>query len=168
MKAMKVTTVKYKTVFADMILFLLVILFTYTAAGKFLDHDKFVYQMQLAPLPLMRLAAPFLGWFIPSIEALVAIGLLISRCRLIALYSSLGLLITFELYITGMLLSGHDLPCTCGGVIAHMTWQQHLVFNGTFIILILIAIKGQKHRIKSPAQPPAGTDPQHIYARNNR
>jgi putative oxidoreductase len=129
----------------QIIIFLLILLFAYTAMSKFLDYRKFVFQMRLAPLPIMNWAAPILGWLMPLLESLLFVGLIITRYRLIALYATFSLLILFEIYIGGMLLSGHNLPCTCGGIISHMSWKQHLLFNAVFIILSLVAIKEQKN-----------------------
>ncbi|MHB8205897.1 MauE/DoxX family redox-associated membrane protein [Mucilaginibacter sp.] len=131
---------------------LILLLFAYTATSKFLDYERFVFQMRLAPLPLMKLFAPILGWLMPVIEILIAIGLLFSRFRLKALYVSVILLVLFVLYITGMLLTNQHLPCTCGGIISNMSWKQHLIFNMVFIIIALTAIlKLKKHKV-SPLQ----------------
>jgi len=134
--------------FADIVSFLLLILFVYTATSKFLDYDKFVFQMKLAPLPLMKLTAPILGWLIPTIEVLLAItlaiGIIESGYQLTGIYASLILLFLFEIYISGMLFSGMKLPCTCGGIISKMSWKQHLSFNALFIILSLTAIATSK------------------------
>jgi putative oxidoreductase len=119
---------------------LFVLLFAYTATSKFLDYNLFVFQMRLAPLPMMILVAPILGWLMPSIELIIAISLLFGRFRLNALYASVILLLIFEFYIVGMLLSRQHLPCTCGGIISTMSWKQHLIFNGVFIAIGLTAI----------------------------
>jgi hypothetical protein len=129
----------------QIIIFLLILLFAYTAMSKLLDYEKFVFQMRLAPLPLMNWAAPIIGWLMPILESLLAIGLIISRYRLIALYATICLFILFEIYIGSMLLSGHNLPCTCGGIISQMSWKQHLAFNAAFLCMTLIAITEQKY-----------------------
>jgi putative oxidoreductase len=136
---------------------LLLVLFAYTATIKFLDYNKFVFQMRLAPLPLMKFAAPMLGWLMPAIEMAIAIGLLFIRFRLTALYTSVILLLVFEIYIIGMLLSGHDLPCTCGGIISKMSWKQHLAFNAIFILVGLTGIlQYRKYKLIPPAKNGAG------------
>jgi len=33
-----------------------------------------------------------------------------------------------------------NLPCSCGGVLQQMTWNQHLIFNVVFTLLALFAI----------------------------
>jgi hypothetical protein len=43
-----------------------------------------------------------------------------------------------------MLIVKNDLPCSCGGVIQQMTWQQHILFNVVFIILSRIGIIASK------------------------
>lgn len=119
---------------------LIVLLFAYTGVSKFLDYDKFVFQMRLAPLPLMINLAPVLGVVMPVIELLIAIALLFNQTRLKALYATVVLLISFELYISGMMLTGRHLPCTCGGIISKMGWGQHLLFNLVFILISLATI----------------------------
>lgn len=119
---------------------LIVLLFAYTAVSKVLDYDKFVFQMRLAPVPLMLPLAPVLGILVPATEILIVTGLLIRRFRLAALYATIVLLTTFEIYIAAMLLTGHHLPCTCGGIISKMGWGQHLLFNLLFIGIASAAI----------------------------
>jgi len=119
---------------------LFVLLFAYTALSKFLDYNLFVFQMRRAPLPLIQAMAPVLGWIVPLIEICLVIGLLTNRYASKAQIASVGLLIIFELYITGMLLSGYPLPCSCGGIISKMSWKQHLIFNAAFIIIGLAGI----------------------------
>jgi len=96
----------------------------------------------------MHWAAPILGWLMPSVEMLLvimlAIGIIESKYQTVGIYASLILLLSFEIYISGMLLSGMRLPCTCGGIISKMSWKQHLVFNGIFIIFSAIAIANTK------------------------
>jgi uncharacterized membrane protein YphA (DoxX/SURF4 family) len=140
---MKIST-SLKNAFADLIGALLLLLFIYTSVSKFLDYDKFVFQMRLSPVPLMKILAPILGWLMPFIEVLIAIGLaagfFYDNLKIKALYSSVMLLIIFEIYIGIMLLSGSNLPCTCGGIISQMGWEQHLLFNAFFIIAGIISL----------------------------
>jgi putative oxidoreductase len=147
-----------KELLLECCIFLLLLLFTYTAISKFLDYGLFVFQMQRAPLPLMKSVAPILGWLMPTIEMLIVIGLLITRFRLKALCSSVILLTMFEIYITGMLLANQHLPCTCGGIISTMSWKQHLFFNAFFISIGIIAII----RVKKYKFPPAKTGQENI------
>lgn len=128
----------------ELIIFLLIVLFAYTAASKFLDYHRFVFQMRLAPFPLMKLLAPALGWIMPFFESVLVVGLgigILSPRRLfIPLWTSLFLFLLFEIYISVMLLSGLRLPCTCGGVISEMSWSEHLLFNAVFLVLNGLAL----------------------------
>lgn len=143
-----------KTTIQEIITLLLIILFAYTAASKFLEYDKFVFQMRLAPVPVMAWLAPVLGWLVPIVETLLVIGLslglYIPRLLRQSLIASVALLSLFELYITAMLLTGRHLPCTCGGIISTMSWKQHLVFNAIFIFLGLLALR--HHKKQKPMQ----------------
>jgi putative oxidoreductase len=129
-----------RSLFSILITMFLVLLFAYTAVSKVLDYELFVFQMKLAPLPLMRTIAPVLGWFMPVLELGLCAGLMIRRFHLIALYSIVCLLLIFEAYIGGMLLSGQHLPCTCGGIISKMNWKEHLLFNAFVIVLCCYVI----------------------------
>jgi len=101
-----------KPILTEIFAALLLLLFAYTATSKFLDYNLFVFQMKRAPLPFMQTVAPLLGWLLPVVEMVIVFGLLIARFRLRALYGSVILLIVFEVYITGMLLTNLHLPCT--------------------------------------------------------
>ena len=57
---------------------LLILLWGYAAFSKFADYGRFVAQMQLAPVPLMKHLAPVLGLAVPVTE-LVLVGLLFSE-----------------------------------------------------------------------------------------
>ncbi len=141
-----------------LVIALLILLFTYTAISKSLAYEKFVLQMQLAPAPLFKQAAPVLGWLMPAIEAAIVVLLLSQRYQIWGIGASLILLILFEGYIIAMLLSGLRLPCTCGGIVSQMTWKQHLLFNGFFIVLCITGIIWFK-RYKKSAVLNTGTKP---------
>ena len=118
----------------------MMLLFSYTAVNKLLEYKSFVFQMQLAPVPMMKWLAPILGWLVPLTELVLTLGLYLTRTRVIALVGSLILMIAFEGYIIWMKLTGLDLPCTCGGIISAMGWTTHLIFNATIIVLIAVAL----------------------------
>ncbi|RZK42694.1 MAG: hypothetical protein EOO90_06545 [Pedobacter sp.] len=132
---------KAKEQYSELITFvpavLLFMLWSYAAVSKIADYNRFVQQMQLAPVPLMKAFGPTLGWFVPLIELILAYLLSKEKLRRLALWLSFGLLLIFEIYISGMLLSGLELPCTCGGLISKLGWRQHLFFNATFMLISL-------------------------------
>ncbi|QNL49789.1 hypothetical protein H8S90_24295 [Olivibacter sp. SDN3] len=138
----------WKEIFSVAVVMLTILLFSYTAVSKLLDHERFVFQMRLAPVPLMKTVAPFVGWILPFIELAVAFILYKEKTRYLGFIASLILMILFEIYISWMkivsITTGVDLPCTCGGIISQMGWGQHLIFNAVYIILLALAIYWHK------------------------
>jgi putative oxidoreductase len=134
---------KSKTVIG-IISLLLILLFTYTAASKLIEHDRFLFQLRLSPLPQIVGSALFLSWTVPLIEIIVTIilviGIFIPGVLKWGLWTSLVLFMLFEIYITAMLFSGKKLPCACGGIISLMSWKGHELFNGVAIILIAVVL----------------------------
>ena len=119
---------------------LLILLFVYAAASKLAAFGTFRVQLHLQPVP--EGVADVLLYLLPAAE-LIAVGLLFfKRTVLAGLELSLALLLLFTCYIAlAMLHYWSRTPCACGGILSHMTWRVHLVFNSFFIALNLIAIK---------------------------
>ncbi|MBN8786909.1 MAG: hypothetical protein J0I84_07455 [Terrimonas sp.] len=123
----------------DMICGLLILLFVYASVSKLLDYPKYYGEINGQPLP--NILTPFIVWTLPTLEILIAIGLMIERTRLIALWASFILMSLFTLYV-GLILANFFgvIPCACGGVINNLGWKEHLLFNTFFTIIPLIAI----------------------------
>lgn len=119
---------------------LLIMLFAYAALAKLLEQDIFVFQMKLSPVKFMDQLAPLLSWLVPITELSIVGLLCMERYRILGLYLSFFLLLAFEIYITAMLCSGLSLPCTCGGIISHLGWKGHLLFNAGFMLIAALPI----------------------------
>jgi MFS family permease len=126
-----------RSLMAELISSFFVLLFAYTAVSKLVIYDTFVNQ--LSKSPYLEKYAVAVGWLIPAIELIVALLLVYRRSRLIGLFASFGLMLAFSIYIYMMLHYSHYIPCSCGGVLAQMSWEQHLVFN---VVLSLLALGG--------------------------
>jgi hypothetical protein len=128
----------------EIIAIFLTLLFSYTAGSKLLEHDRFIFQLRLSPLPQIVVFAEFLSWSVPVLELgitiILIVGIFTGRFLNKGLWISLILISSFEIYITAMLFSDKDLPCACGGIISLMSWKEHEFFNGLTIILIAIAL----------------------------
>lgn len=121
------------------IIALLVLLFVYTAASKVLDLETFRGNMYNQGLP--RWLTEFLIWGLPPAEIAVVCCLLFSGTQRMGLYLSLTLLLLYTIYVAAILLRLlHRIPCSCGGIFRHMSWQQQLWLNLTFITLIVLAL----------------------------
>ncbi len=118
--------------------YLLVFLFTYTACSKLMDHASFLTSVLQSPI--IRNYATLISWLIPTLELLIVVMLLTNKYKLIGLWFSLFLMVIFTIYIAYMILYIPHLPCSCGGVLKELSWQNHLLFNGAFIILVITSL----------------------------
>ena len=134
----KIIKTKHSTL-VEIIAAMFILLFLYTALNK-------TYQIEptssvLRSLPVLSEAPDKFAWGVIIMEYIVALMLFIPKTRKAGLYASLGLMITFTLYITYMMIFVPDLPCSCGGIISRLTWKQHLFLNLFFILLALTGIR---------------------------
>ncbi len=118
---------------------LCIFLFLYTACAKMIDHGRFLNG--LYHVEVIGRFAFYISWLVPLAEALVAILLVIPRTVKLGLYSFLGLMTLFTVYILSVLLWANKLPCHCGGVIEKLSWTQHVWFNLAFIALAIFALR---------------------------
>jgi hypothetical protein len=127
----------------DIIVAATMFLMLYAATAKLMEYN--VFKAQLGRSPMTMYFAPYLAFLVPGIEILTALLLAIPKTRLIGLYTSFLLMYAFTAYISIMLLFSPSLPCSCGGVLAHLEWGEHLVFNIGFTLLgamgILLQVK---------------------------
>lgn len=134
-----------KSVVIDVVCGLLILLFLYASVSKFLDFDGFIHDMNNQPFP--NWMTPFLVWLVPVTEIIIVVFLIIEKSRLIGLYMSLVLMSLFTIYTALVLFHVFDrVPCSCGGVIKKLNWQQHMLLNLVFVVLVIIAIALYKRR----------------------
>lgn len=131
---------------------LIIVLFLYAASAKLLDYYNFRFGLSESPI-----IAPFAGllaWLIPASELGIAVLLMIPAYRTAGLYASFVLLFLFTVYIAAMLLTGADMPCSCGGVLEEMPWSVHVVFNSAYVLLSACGIWLTKRKRRRPAVTP--------------
>lgn len=119
----------------DIVVFLYILLLVYAALTKLLDYEEF--SVQLSQSPILTNFSGHLAWGVPTIELVIAASLMFSKTRLAGLYASFSLMTAFTMYIIMASRFSDYVPCSCGGVIQNLSWSQHLVFNGSFLILIV-------------------------------
>jgi len=105
----------------------------YAAASKLFDYQTF--SVQLGQSPLLTPIAGFMAWCIPVLEILLSVLLFFGKTRRYGLYGSFFLLVTFTLYIIAITRFSDFVPCSCGGILEKLSWNQHLVFNVGFVLL---------------------------------
>lgn len=130
--------VKAKKVIVNIISLLFVVLFVYAAVSKILDFENF--KLEIGKSPLLNNYTNLIVWSIPLIEIFIAILLLVSKMRMIALHLSLSLMTSFTAYIFLVLNYTNYIPCSCGGILENLGWTEHLIFNLSFIGMVITAI----------------------------
>ncbi len=113
-------------------------LFYYASLSKLLDFENF--QVQLAQSPLLSAYAGIISYLIIIVELIISILLFTSKYRLIGLYGSLFLMTSFSVYIYIILNYSDFIPCSCGGILEKLGWNEHFIFNICFAIIGIIGI----------------------------
>ncbi|MDO3641253.1 MauE/DoxX family redox-associated membrane protein [Mucilaginibacter sp. L3T2-6] len=117
----------------------LVLLYAYAAGSKLADVAAFRRELHRQPFPPG--VADVLLYLLPAAELAVAALLLFGRTLRTGLQASLVLLVLFTGYILlAMLGYWEQVPCSCGGIISHLTWGQHLAFNCFCMAVNLMAL----------------------------
>lgn len=118
---------------------LLASMFFYAALVKLMDYELAQASMrkQVFPLPV----ADVLSWLIPALEILTVVLLLFHPLQQVGLWSSFILLSAFTLYII-FAMNGvfGDRPCSCGGILQHLSYPWHIVFNLLFLGVSIIGL----------------------------
>lgn len=136
--------------FVGIISLLLIVLFVYAAWTKLADYSNF--QFGLSESPFIASFSGLLAWAVPAVEIIIAFLLLLPATRLVGLYASFVLMLAFTVYIAVMLVSGLEIPCSCGGILEDMSWEMHLVFNSAFVFLSAAAIVAERQRRRAVLQ----------------
>jgi len=135
-----------RTTIIEIITVLNIILFLYTGIAKIMDYS--VFKEQLALSPILSWAANPVAILLPVVEFAIVLTLTIPRWRLKGLYASFIIMTLFTGYIIALFSISTEMPCSCGGIMEELSWQQHIVFNGAFVLLNLGAIYLQKKEKK--------------------
>lgn len=122
----------------DLISLLLIMMFSYAAVNKLIDFSAFKVQMSVQPVP--KWSVVYLVYGIPLVELTTILTLLFDKTKSIGLFTSTILMIAFTTYV-GLAMTGSFgiIPCSCGGIISHLSWQAHFVFNLIFLLLSVYA-----------------------------
>lgn len=122
----------------EIIAILFIVLFVYTGVSKLTDVELF--RVQIGQSPLLTEMAFVLAWAVPLVELVIAGLLVFEFTRVTGLYASLSIMVVFTVYIILVSEFSDYVPCSCGGVIQNMTWNQHLLFNIAFVLLAVTGL----------------------------
>ncbi|SEA65326.1 MauE/DoxX family redox-associated membrane protein [Pedobacter hartonius] len=129
---------KTRQIIINIIVTLFILLFIYAATSKVIDYKN--TEIQLSKSPITAKYANILIWLIPCSEILIVALLSISRTKMLGLYASLTIMVVFTSYIYAILNFSDSIPCSCGGVLNSLSWEQHLTFNIAFISIAILGI----------------------------
>lgn len=132
------------TIYTNIIAGIFMLLFIYTASSKLFEYHH--TELQMSKSPIITEYAHILVWIIPSLEIIVSILIVIPKTLMLGLYCTFGLMSAFTAYIYAILNYSDNIPCSCGGIISSLSWNQHLILNLILIFLDLIAILIQPAR----------------------
>jgi hypothetical protein len=128
-----------KSILIEIIAILYMSMFLYTAFSKWSDYT--MTREQMALMPKLTPVAHILVWLLPATEIAITLLIFFQQTRKTGLYAATTLMILFTLYIIYMMLFYPQLPCSCGGFLTELSWPGHLVFNSSFILLGILAIR---------------------------
>lgn len=129
-----------KTTIGQVIVSMLTLLWIYAAISKLGNLHETILQMQKQPLPMWSATVLAIG--IPIVELGIAGLLNVRKTRRWALLGSTGLLCLFSLYLLYVLqLDKSHIPCSCGGVLQQLGWEQHLWFNLFWLAVCMVGIR---------------------------
>lgn len=129
--------------FIQIVRLLLIALWVYAAISKLANLTQTRSEMLNQVFPIW--IAEILYWLIPVTELGVAFLLVYSPVTKIAFRISLALLLLFSLYIV-VVMTGifGRVPCSCGGILKHMSYGTHFLFNMFYVTITFMAIQLQK------------------------
>lgn len=135
----------------EVITYLLILLFFFTALGKVMDWHH--YERKMNNQVFSKTVTPIITVAVPLVEFMAVLLLAWVKTRMSGLWLSLALMGAFTVYVGLVTFNVFPrVPCSCAGVFEAMTWPQHLVFNVVFTVITGIAIYiGNKEKQASAA-----------------
>jgi len=127
-----------KAYITDIIAALFILLFVYAAASKLINYHTF--KVQLGQSPIFASIPGPVALAVPAIEIMISILLCLTKWRIAGFYASFSLMTMFTTYIIAITKFSTYIPCSCGGILQKMTWNQHLIFNIVFLLLATFGI----------------------------
>ncbi|UJP64879.1 MauE/DoxX family redox-associated membrane protein [Mongoliitalea daihaiensis] len=120
------------------ILWLLILMWTYTGVSKLIDFGGFRGAILNQPFP--NAIGEYMSILIPVVEIGLALLLIGERTRTLGMIGSIALMSAFTTYV-GLVWVGafERVPCGCAGIIEQLGWKLHFILN---IGLLLLSITG--------------------------
>ena len=127
------------------ILFIFILLLSYTAISKLLKYDAYILEIQQSPL-LKSLPGSII-WVLPGFELFVALMLATRHWRLKGLYLFSIMMILFTTYLITISQFTYYIPCSCGGFLDSLPHAEHIILNICIVLMAILEIYLEKtHR----------------------
>lgn len=133
MKSKPRTEHMLKKIFVWLSILLIATLLLYAAYNKLATYEAFVQQLRNSQVTAGY--ENFLAWFVPCIEILISVLILIPKTRVAGLYGAFFLMLSFTIYVYVVPHFFKQQTCSCGGIIETFSWKQHFYFNLFFTLL---------------------------------
>lgn len=130
----------------------LIILFTYAGLVKLVDVNLFQQQLFQSPV-IGRALVPFVSYALPAFELALVACLLSDRLFKIGFLLSFLTMLFFTFYLIGIVSFATHVPCSCGGILGHMSYPVHITFNIIFTLISLYMLMRYKDGAGPDAQP---------------
>lgn len=131
---------KYREAMVQTACLLFIVLFAYAGLTKLLEGHLFYDNIRNSPILGGKVMASMAFWIVPLSEMAVSLLLIWKKTRLLGLYGAVGLMLLFTSYTVAIVFFAPYRPCSCGGIISLLSWEQHLVFNSILLLLALLAL----------------------------
>lgn len=127
-----------KVRFIEFVSYFFILLFCYAGISKIMDFENF--QIQISQSLFLSKYARFIPFVVIILELIIAGLLCYRKTRNVGMIGSFILMLVFTGYIALILSTTEKLPCSCGGILEKMSWNQHLIFNIGCVLLAAIAL----------------------------
>lgn len=130
-----------KSILIEIISILFAMLFLYAAIDILMDVAFF--KRQVGDFSALKPITPFIAWFLPLSEIIVAVLLFVPAWRLRGFYGALALMILLTGYVILLLSFSKRLPGLIN-VPDFLSWKQQLVLNCILLVMAVMGIVQQR------------------------
>jgi putative oxidoreductase len=119
---------RFSSIFLIITIFFDFSIYFYSGIDKLVHFDQFIINFGRSPFAPTNFLSES-GAIIVIIEIGLSILLFIKRARKITLFVLACLSLIFTIYILLMITYSPSLPCSCGGIVSFLNWNEHLVLT---------------------------------------
>jgi NAD/NADP transhydrogenase beta subunit len=129
---------RIKNIISELTIFVLIVVWAYTFAGKIFDFDTFNRQIKGAYL--LSAGGSVLPYILQAVHLMIVILLINKNWRRLGLLTSLSVLILYTAYLIYVLKFAPSIPCSCIAVKSGMNWIDQLYFNFIAVIINIVGL----------------------------